>query len=521
MNHLKMAAAPAMAAAGLFGLVNDAHAQFFTPGSLIVSSSTYTGTASTVTVGQTLPGGGTATYNGTYPNVFNNDKPDGSFGVTAPIFLSQFTISGAGTNTLSATTGPTLSIPTNLITSSFSSKSELALNLSTDGTALTFMGYQAAPNQLDISNSKTPGFNDPNNPDTAPATYREIAQVDAFGNVQVTTTTAYSGNNGRAAILDNTNGQNEYFTVGNSGNGGNATPGDQVYTGGGVQGITPGQGGTQNQVGFYNITQNGYPADKANKDNNFRGETAYNNTLYVTKGSGGNGIDTVYQVGSSGSLPTGKNPNATISILPGFPTGLVPSPTAPGQFYPFGLFFANPTTLYVADEGDGVLGDAAKDPSAGLEKWTFNGTQWNLDYTLQAGLNLGTQYTVPGYPTGNNPVTSSPWAPETDGLRNITGEVNPNGTVTLFGVTSTVSGAVDQGADPNELVAITDNLSATTLPANESFTVLETAANDQVLRGVAFAPRAAVPEPSPLILMVLPLAGLGLAVRRRKAGRTA
>ena len=57
-----------------------------------------------------------------------------------------------------------------------------------------------------------------------------------------------------------------------------------------------------------------------------------------------------------------------------------------------------------------------------------------------------------GYPTGTNSVTSLPWAPATDGLRNITGKVNPNGTVTIWGVTSTVSGGGDQGADPNQLV---------------------------------------------------------------------
>ena len=46
-------------------------------GALIVSSSTYAGTAATVTVGQTLPGGGTAIANGTYPNVFENATVDG------------------------------------------------------------------------------------------------------------------------------------------------------------------------------------------------------------------------------------------------------------------------------------------------------------------------------------------------------------------------------------------------------------------------------------------------------------
>ena len=37
------------------------------------------------------------------------------------------------------------------IVTSFSSKSELALNLSTSGSALTFMGYKALINTLDVS----------------------------------------------------------------------------------------------------------------------------------------------------------------------------------------------------------------------------------------------------------------------------------------------------------------------------------------------------------------------------------
>ena len=41
------------------------------------------------------------------------------------------------------------------IVTSFSSKSELALNFSTTGNALTFMGYNAPINTLDVSNSYT------------------------------------------------------------------------------------------------------------------------------------------------------------------------------------------------------------------------------------------------------------------------------------------------------------------------------------------------------------------------------
>lgn len=113
--------------------------------------------------------------------------------------------------------------------------------------------------------------------------------------------------------------------------------------------------------------------------------------------------------------------------------------------------------------------------------------KWILAYTLQAGLALGTPYTVTGYPTGLNSATGLPWAPATDGLRNITGNVNGDGTATIYGITSTVSGNGDQGADPNKLVAITDKLSATS-PAGESFSTLRSAGNLEVLRGVSFTP---------------------------------
>jgi hypothetical protein len=108
------------------------------------------------------------------------------------------------------------------------------------------------------------------------------------------------------------------------------------------------------------------------------------------------------------------------------------------------------------------------------------------------GLNLGTPYTVRGYPTGVNPVTGLPWAPATDGLRNITGTVNRNGTVTIWAVTSTVSGGGDQGADPNALVSVTDNLNASTLPSGESFRAVVDPAYDQVVRGVSVTPGTGV-----------------------------
>jgi hypothetical protein len=103
--------------------------------------------------------------------------------------------------------------------------------------------------------------------------------------------------------------------------------------------------------------------DKAGKDNNYRGVIEYGGALYFTKGSGSNGIDTVYTVGA---LPTVANAASTaISIVPGFPTDSAKA--TGGDFTPFAVFFANPTTMYVTDEGSGNTLDAAS--HAGLEKW--------------------------------------------------------------------------------------------------------------------------------------------------------
>ena len=445
----------------------------FNSGDLVVSRSVYQATADTVTVGQTLPGGGAAIADGSYPNVFTNATVDGSFGITSPIFLDQITTSGLKVKTLA--------IDPTVITTSFSSKSELALNLTPDGTGLTFMAYATGVNQLDVSNSNTPGIIEPGNPVTTTPTYRTVSQVNFDGSLQVTTTNAYAGNNGRAAILG-ANGL--YYTAGNAGNG-NGSP--DVTAAAGVQIVVPGQDATDatpgtTQVGSFNITQYGYAPDKSAKDNNFRGETIFNNTLYVSKGSGGNGINTVYQVGEAGTLPDLTNAtSAPITILPGFST-LLAKGAANTITHPFGLWFADANTLYVADEGDGVAADAATSTSAGLEKWSLVNGTWQLDYVLQKGLHLGVPYKVAGLDPALYPAT--------DGLRNLTGKVNNDGTVSLYAITSTVSASGDQGADPNRLVAITDRLANTTAAgvADEHFSVIDRAKNGEVLRGVSFAP---------------------------------
>jgi hypothetical protein len=494
------------------------------PGNLLLSTSEYA--PADIQPGVTeLPPGCTgsncapAIADGAYPYVFNNDTPDGSFGVTSPVILDELTPWGW--------TIGRIPVPTRDLVTSFSSKSELALNLSTNGQDVTFMGYQAAPATLDVSNANTPGEIDPTNPVTG-AYYRVVAELGRDGRFNsFTLTNAYTGDNGRAAILNNAD--NVIYTAGNAGNGSNPQP-NGVILGAGAQILTPSflpeyaqSPGAPTPVGSFNVTQLGDKADKIGKDTNFRGLTIFNNVVYYTKGSGSNGVNTVYFIDTTGkACPSGgvglpvsgaKLPAAGIAydpsklqsdgvtpynmcVLKGFTTTLAKNATTG---FPFGLWFANSDTLYVADEGDGVntysstsgtYTDAAAQTTAGLQKWVFNKTagEWQLAYTLQSGLDLGQPYTVPGYPTGINSDTGLPWSPATDGLRNIVGRVNANGTATIWAVTSTVSGGGDQGADPNKLVAITDRLSSTSLPANETFDTVKTARFGEVLRGVSFTP---------------------------------
>jgi hypothetical protein len=478
----------------------------------------------------------TAVASSAYPYVFNNDSVDGSFGITSRIFLDQITPFGWVFTSLEVPNSSQRGVTAtkDQLVTSFSSKSELEVHLSTDGRSLTFMGYVAPVGAIDASNANTPGEFDPTNP-VGTSYYRAVAEIETLGGFHFTETNAYSGDNGRSAILNDIAGANLIYTAGNAGNGNNPQP-DGIIIGAGAQILTPAAMPESAQspapptpVGSFNVTQIGDKADKTGKDTNFRGLTIFDNVLYYTKGSGGNGVNTVYFVDTTGTVCTSSNgvglpvPGAALPasaiaynpavlqtqgvvpynmcILKGFPTLLAKSAT--GVSYPFGLWFANATTLYVADEGTGNVGTTvagfytpateSQNPTAGLQKWVLDTAtgQWNLAYILTNGLNLGTPYIVPGYPTGNNSGpggTNFPWAPAADGLRNITGVVNFDGTATIYAITSTISGSGDQGADPNKLIAITDNLSATSLPADETFYTLKTAGYGEVLRGVTWTP---------------------------------
>jgi hypothetical protein len=286
----------------------------------VVSESFYGGDPGIVAGKTQLPPGCTtgcvtATAGSAYPQVFNNDLVDANFGVTSRIFLSQLTPSGRPLGTFEV----------KQLVTSFSSKSELALNLSPDGRTLSFIGYVARPDQVDVSNSDTPGVVDPANP-VPSAFYRAAAQLTGDGRIRLTETNAYSGNNGRAAITAEADGKQLIYTAGNAGNGSSPQP-DGVILGAGAQLITPGAApGTPTPAGSFNITELGDKADKIGKDDNFRGLTIFNNVLYYTKGSGGNGVNTVYFLDTTGkACPNGVGLPAAGAALPASPLSYDPA----------------------------------------------------------------------------------------------------------------------------------------------------------------------------------------------------
>ena len=167
-------------------------------------------------------------------------------------------------------------------------------------------------------------------------------------------------------------------------------------------------------------------------------------------------------------LPTAA---ITPTILPGLdnqvalPEGRGNGINTTGQanLSPENFFFANASTLYVADGGQPKrhgLGDG------GLQKWSLVGGAWQLDYTLSKGLDLQPNTAHVG----------------TSGLIGLAGRV-VDGRVELFATTS----SLDETGQ-TFVVGITDSLSANRLPADEAFQVLAASAPDTVIRGIAFAP---------------------------------
>lgn len=477
------------------GMAQDA----FIPNTLVVSRVVYNGDTNPARAGET------------FPTIFNDPNVSG---IQGSIFLDSYLTVPFSPRLTSFPLTQDSARGTTIITTSFSSKSEGSLHLSTNGQFLTYMGYVAVVGLEGVSNSETTNTAAQITGAPGPFFDRAVALVKYDGTFLVQNeSNAYSGDNPRGAIsVDGT----QFYMAGNADSTENKTP---PGTGPGTTiGARLGHPGSPAsiQLGTYVATDRPDESAKQHiKDNNWRGIGIFNGNLYVSKGSGGNGDDGVFQIedGTGNGIPTGGTTNTIVQLLGTQATNPITGASSP--LTPFGFFFADPNTLYVADEGNSTITttepggtaissttsggtttytDLVTDPLAGLQKWSLIGGVWTLDYVLQNGLGLNQPVDVPGYgvPT------------YTTGLRNLTGRVNGDGTVTIYAITAQTSSISGGEPDPTRLVAITDRLEATALPVEpgpgdpdglETFVTLQASRSGEVFRGVAFAPCASCVAP--------------------------
>ncbi len=256
-----------------------------------------------------------------FPEIFNDPNVSG---IQGNIFFDYFKpVPGAPLRGSLPLTATALAQGQPIITTSFSSKSEGLLHLALDGHYLTYMGYNGAAGLEGVSNSETTNPNAQITGAPGPFYDRAVALVKFDGTVTVTKEDfAYSGDNPRAVMtLD---GQ-EFYMAGNSDStlnkGGATGPGLTI----GARLGMPGSTGSI-QLGSYLAADRPDESTKQHiKDNNWRGlgifADAYGNqNLYVSKGSGGNGDDGVFQV-LNGSFPNATLADAVNGTGAGVPSG--------------------------------------------------------------------------------------------------------------------------------------------------------------------------------------------------------
>lgn len=335
------------------------------------------------------------------------------------------------------------------ISGEYGSSSEGYLQLSADGQSLVIGGYGV--------NAAT--FND-----GGAAVYGSaaLAQSTSFTDTEYTAVSrviadiSYDGTVDTSTALYDVYDTNNIRSVATE-------DGTNFYVGG------QGEKGSDNQGVFY--AQDGSNSATAiNTATDVRDVQILDGALYIStdskQGTGGTSNISLYS-----TLPTSAT---TGTVLPGIDGSItLTSGEENGinngavgdtvNLSPEGYFFADSTTLYIADGGnpkEGGLGDG------GLQKWSYYDGSWHLDYTLSEGLDLVANTATAG----------------TTGLIGLAGTV-VNGDVYLYATNETV-GDLDQ----TYVYAIEDTLSATTLPTGESFTAIVSASADTNIRGISFAP---------------------------------
>jgi hypothetical protein len=369
-------------------------------------------------------------------------------GQTTLITLEEFppTIT-ANSNPVMAVVLPAAVAGANVgITGEYGTSSEGTIQLSADGVYLTLGGYSAVPALAYTATA------------TAQSPCAQVPRVFALidGNTNADTSSVFND-------IYNTNNPRGVYT-----------PDDvNLYISGQGAGIGDEGGLYYTQVGT-NTTSGGAAPTGIFNVTSTRDVLAYQGNLFFSAD----------QNSSKGILTgifeyTGL-PTASQSTNPGTP--VTPANNGSGVNYsPEGFYFANATTLYVADTGDPKAGGTG---DGGIQKWTYNGSQWTLLYTL----------TNPSFVP---PSTATTVAHGETGFEAITGKI-VNGVVYLYAVSYTAG-----DADPNGLYGITDTLAATA-PAGQSFTEIAAAPGiqasgtnpDFVYKGVSFAPTGSPVNPA-------------------------
>lgn len=214
----------------------------------------------------------------------------------------------------------------NPLTASGSATSEGGLTLSTDGTTLLVPGYDAAPGVSGISG--TTGANDP----------REVAEVDAAGDINTTTTfgaTAFSGNNIRSAASVN---------------------GSAVWAGG--------AGGTEATNGGVWYTTEGASTSTMLIGGNYRWVNIFNSQLYSSSGSAtAPAVIGVNQIGTGLPTTTGQ----TTTTLNGVDSSSSGTPYA---------------YLLLSEGGGGINTAYVADNTVGIEKYSLIAGTWTAEGSI-------------------------------------------------------------------------------------------------------------------------------------------
>ncbi len=499
---------------GSYAAANAGSATFFTPGDLVVSVE---GNGSNTAMGGTSATGNTGADANTY---LDNQA--------APLTLDEFTTTGTG-----QTPAVTLELPqtqnaghigNSPISGEYGSSSEGMLQLTGNSQYLTIAGYGVNATTYNSTGDKNGAgtalaqscsLTGAGACGTTPQSSRVIALIGANGGVNTTTVlnNVFNENNPRSVA----SATGATFYISGQGNYPDSTGGVFFTTLGTVNnsptsitGNDAGSGTSQDTRDVQIVNGQLYVSTDSKKgatNRSFIG-TLGGSPPPTTLANGGNGPSQLPGTGTSTgkeTITTGSNGNGN-GLNAGLQINLSPE----------SFFFANSSTLYVADSGDGKQNSATSSiGDGGLQKWSLVSGSWVLDYTLSAGLGLvANNSTSTGCVSGTGACTT--------GLLGLTGKdvtINGIAEVELFATNYTLN-----DLNSTFLFGIMDVLGDThaSQVTGETFTTLATAPADSNFKGVAFAPTGADPlTPTPLpaswTFMLIGLAGFGWATMRQKS----